>query len=333
MEFTMIKQILTSTLAVATISFATVTNANQAVEINETHPEPGTVEYTGPKYDFSKENDSFRVGFLPAESAADELGRNACLSHYLQQALNVPAPMFYFSEYSGVMEAALSGSMDYVWYGSSSFAGVYLENPDAMEPIITRMQPSGDLGYYSIMISRADSGINNLQDTAGKRMGFPSPNSTSGYLIPSIELPVALNKEMKDHFSTIEFAGDHQLALQGVLKGDYDIAHVWVSGVGEWSEGYTSGALRKAVDKGSLNMDDIQQIWSSKLIPNGPIAVRKAISQEAKDTVLGMQTWIHENDPRCDYNVANGQVRDWVPVDIDFYDSIIKARKAKLEKN
>jgi hypothetical protein len=46
MEFTMIKQILTSTLAVATISFATVTNANQAVEINETHPEPGTVEYT-----------------------------------------------------------------------------------------------------------------------------------------------------------------------------------------------------------------------------------------------------------------------------------------------
>ena len=323
----MLRLALKASVAVAAVAVAT---ASQAVSQT---PEAGSVDYNGPTYDFSQENPQFRIGFLPAESAADVYARNACLSHYAEKALGVPAPMYYFAEYSGLMESALGGNLDYAWFGASSYAGVYLDNPDAMVPVLTRMQPTGDMGYYSIMISRTDSGIDGLDDTKGKRIGFPSPNSTSGYLIPSIELPKALNSTLEDHFSSIEFAGDHQLALQGVISGDYDVAHVWVSGVGEWSEGYTSGALRKAVDKGSVNMDDIQQIWSSKLIPNGPLTVRKGMSDDAKKAVVSMMQWIHENDPKCSENIASGVVREWVEVDHSFYDSIVKARKAKLEKN
>lgn len=321
----MLRIALRTTVAVAAVA---VTAAAHAASHS---PEAGSVEYTGPTFDFSQENPQFRIGFLPAESAADVYARNACLSHYAEKALGVPAPMYYFAEYSGLMESALGGNLDYAWFGASSYAGVYLDNPDAMVPVLTRMQPTGDMGYYSIMISRSDSGINGLEDTAGKRIGFPSPNSTSGYLIPSIELPKALNTTLEDHFSSIEFAGDHQLALQGVVSGDYDVAHVWVSGVGEWSEGYTSGNLRKMVDKGILNMDDIKQIWSSNLIPNGPIVVRKALPQEAKDVMVGMKQWIHANDPECSENVAAGIVKAWVPVDHSFYEVIVKARKAKIE--
>ena len=103
-------------------------------------PEAGSVEYTGPTFDFSQENPQFRIGFLPAESAADVYARNACLSHYAEKALGVPAPMYYFAEYSGLMESALGGNLDYAWFGASSYAGVYLDNPDAMVPVLTRMQ-------------------------------------------------------------------------------------------------------------------------------------------------------------------------------------------------
>jgi len=50
------------------------------------------------------------------------------------------------------------------------------------------------------------------------------------------------------------------------------------------------------VDKGILNMDDIKQMWSSNLIPNGPIAMKKDLSREAKDTMLGMKQWSLAND-------------------------------------
>jgi len=105
----------------------------------------------------------------------------------------------------------------------------------------------------------------------------------------------------------------------------------WVSGVGEWDEGYSSGNLRKMVDKGILNMDDLVQIWSSKLIPNGPIVMPKKLPQEARDTMVGLIKWIHKNDAVCAENIANGIVRDWVEVDHSFYEVVVKARKAKIE--
>ncbi|MEL7396814.1 MAG: phosphate/phosphite/phosphonate ABC transporter substrate-binding protein, partial [Pseudomonadota bacterium] len=193
-----------------------------------------------------------------------------------------------------------------------------------------RMQPTGDTGYYSVMVTLADSGIETLEDMKGKDLGFADPNSTSGFLIPSIELVDQVG-DLSEFFASTEFQGGHENGVLAVLNGDIDAAVTWVSGVGAWEEGYTSGNLRKMVDKGILNMDDIKQIWSSNLIPNGPIVMRKALPQDAKDTMLAMKQWIHENDPACSENIANGIVKAWVPVDHSFYEVIVKARQAKIE--
>jgi phosphonate transport system substrate-binding protein len=289
------------------------------------------VEYTGPKFDFSKVQSEFRIGFLGDEAAQDLLTRNQCLKDYVEAAFGVPAKMFTFKDYAGTMESMLGGNLDYAWFGSSGYAGIYLENLDAVVPVMTRMQPTGDTGYYSVMVARADSGIKTLEDTKGKNLGFSDPNSTSGFLIPSIELVDKVG-DLGSYFGSTKFMGGHENGVLGVLNKDVDVAVTWVSGVGEWTEGYTSGNLRKMVDKGILNMDDIVQVWSSKLIPNGPIVMPKKLPQEARDTMLGMKQWILKNDPKCNENIANGIVRAWVPVDHSFYESIVKARKAKLEK-
>ena len=198
------------------------------------------------------------------------------------------------------------------------------------EPILTRMQPTGDTGYYSVMVARADSGIESIEDLEGKHLGFADPNSTSGFLIPSIELPEQ-GYNLEEYFSETSFNGGHENNVLAVLNGDIDAGVTWVSGVGEWTEGYSSGNLRKMVDKGILNMDDIVQVWSSQLIPNGPIVVRQALPQEAKDVMVGLKKWLVANDPECNENVAAGEVRDWIEVDHTFYDVIVKARQAKIE--
>ena len=42
-----------------------------------------------------------------------------------------------------------------------------------------------------------------------------------------------------------------------MLDGKVDVGTTWASGVGEFNDGYTSGNLRKMVDKGILNMNDL----------------------------------------------------------------------------
>ncbi len=287
-------------------------------------------KYEGPTFDLSGIQDEFRIGFLGDEAAQDIISRNECLVPYVEAAYGIPAKMYTFKDYAGTMESFVGGNLDYTWFGSSGYAGLYLQDPEAGEPIMTRMQPTGDTGYYSVMVTMADSGIESLEDMKGKNLGFADPNSTSGFLIPSIELADQLGN-LDNYFASTEFQGGHENGVLAVLNGDIDAAVTWVSGVGEWDEGYSSGNLRKMVDKGILNMDDIKQIWSSELIPNGPIVMRKALPREAKDTMIGMQQWMHENDPECSENVANGIVKAWVPVDHSFYETIVLARKAKIE--
>jgi phosphonate transport system substrate-binding protein len=304
------------------VSFAVAAIATSAVA--------DASNYAGPTFDMSPVQDVFNIGFLGDEAAQDIIARNECLVDYVEAAYGVEAKMFTFKDYAGTMESFAGGNLDYTWFGASGYAGLYLQNPEAGEPIMTRMQPTGDTGYYSVMVTLADSGIESVEDMKGKNLGFSDPNSTSGYLIPSIELVDQLGP-LDEFFASTEFQGGHENGVLAVLNGDVDAAVTWVSGVGAWEEGYTSGNLRKMVDKGILNMDDIKQIWSSNLIPNGPIVMKKSLPQEAKDTMLGMKQWILENDPVCAENIANGIVKAWVPVDHSFYEVIVKARQAQIE--
>ena len=75
-----------------------------------------------------------------------------------------------------------------------------------------------------------------------------------------------------------------------VLDDKFDVVTTWGSGVGEFSEGYTSGNIRSMVDKGMLDMEDVVQVWQSPLIPNGPLVMRTSLPQEMKDKIIAFYT-------------------------------------------
>ncbi|WP_118133990.1 phosphonate ABC transporter substrate-binding protein [Oceanicella sp. SM1341] len=271
----------------------------------------------------------FRIGILGGENEADRLRSNECIKTRFEELLGVPVSLYPAADYAGVMEGLLGGNLDYAQLGASGYAGVYLENPDAVTPILTVQQLDGSTGYYSVMVARADSGITSLEDMKGKHLGFADPNSTSGYLIPS----VVLSQEgytAGNFFGSTSFSGGHEQNVIAVLNGDVDAGVTWASGVGEWEEGYSNGNLRKMVDKGLLDMNDLVQIWQSPLIPNGPNVVRNALPQEVKDAVKQSLLALPTDDPECFYSSEAGEAKGYVEVDPSFYKPIIDARRAKL---
>ncbi len=275
----------------------------------------------------------FNIGLLGGENAQDRLNSNECLRTYAEEELGVPVKLFAPADYDGVIQGLLGGTIDMAWLGASGYAKTYLTDPEAVEPVLVKANLDGSYTYYSIGFARKDSGITSLADVKGKSFGFGDPNSTSGYLIPSVEIPKITGHSMKsgEYFGEVKFTGGHEQTIVAVNNGDINAGVTWADGQGNWEDGFNSGALRKAVDAGLVDMNDLVEIWRSKPIPEGPVVVRKALPADVKERMTALVAGLKEKDPDCAYGVAAGDTAGFVPITHAYYETIIEVRRQKIE--
>jgi phosphonate transport system substrate-binding protein len=273
----------------------------------------------------------FRIGILGGDNAQDRLNNHACLRAKTAALLGVETKLFAPADYNGVIQGLLGGTIDMAWLGASGYAKTFLSDADAVEPILVKVNVDGGYGYHSIGFARKDAAIASLDDMKGKVFGFGDPNSTSGYLIPSIEIPEQIEATMDsgDYFGEVKFTGGHEQTIVAVNAGDVDGGVTWADGLGNWEDGYNSGALRKAVDAGLVDMNDLVQIWKSKPIPEGPVVLRKELPEEVKVKMTGLMASMASMDYDCFYNIAAGDAKGFMPITHDAYEVIIEARKRK----
>lgn len=90
--------------------------------------------------------------------------------------------------------------------------------------------------YWAQFLVKRDSEIDSLDDLAGLSWAYPDPGSTSGYMVPLLELQEA----GIEPGATVE-AGGHPQAALAVYRGDADFATTFYSPPllpeGTWSEG------------------------------------------------------------------------------------------------
>jgi len=238
----------------------------------------------------------------------------------------VPTKLFVPADYDPVIQGFLGGTMDYAWLGASAYAKIYLADPEAVEVKLTKQNLDDSTGYYSIGFALKDSGIASMDDAKGKVFAFADPNSTSGYLLPGAELAATYGK-LEEYFSEVKMSGGHEQTIVGVANGDFDAGVSWADGLGNWEDGYNSGAFRRAADAGLVEMSNLVEIWRSKMIPEGPLVIRSALPQDVKDKVTTLTADLWETDPECAYNVAAGDAKDFVPVEHSEYEGVVAARK------
>jgi phosphonate transport system substrate-binding protein len=285
---------------------------------------------TATAQDWQSEVSAFRIGLLGGENEADRLRRNECMVEQLGEVLGVPIELYPASDYAGVMQGLVAGQLDAASLGASGYAGIYLQDADAVEPVFVSLESDGSDGYFAMMYARAGSGITSLEDMEGKSLAFADPNSTSGYLVPKAQLEMA-GIEIESYFSSTGFGGGHEQAVIAVLNEQYDAGVTWTSGLGEKSEGFTRGNLRTMVNNGLLDMDDLEIIWTSEIIPNGPWVIRQSLPEQAKELWGEWMENLHESDYECYKEVSQGEGAGFGRVDHAFYEGIIAMRRAELE--
>ena len=279
----------------------------------------------------AQEITEFRIGLLGGENAQDRMASNECLRAYAEEALGVPVRLFTPADYNGVIQGLLGDALDMAWLGASAYAAVYVADEDKIEPVLVKTNLDGSYTYHSIGFARADSGITSLDDMEGKSFAFGAPSSTSGSLMPNVELPAeGYSMTEGEYLSRIGFSGGHEQSIIAVVNGDYDAGVTWADGQGAWEDGYNSGALRKAADSGIVDMNDIVEIWKSSPIPEGPVVLRQALPDDVKQTMIDLVAGLHDSDPTCAYGVAAGETAGFTPVTHEEYQTIIDIRRAEM---
>jgi phosphonate transport system substrate-binding protein len=273
----------------------------------------------------------FNIGLLGGENAQDRLASNECFRAYAEEALGVPVRLFTPADYNGVIQGMLGGTIDLAWLGASAYAAIHIADPDAASPVLVKTNLDGTYNYHSIGFARADSGITSLDDMRGRTFAFADVNSTSGYLVPLVELPeLGYSMTEGEFFGRVVFSGGHEQSLIGVSNGDFDAAVAWADGQGDWADGFNSGAFRRAADSGIIDMNDLVEIWRSSPIPEGPITLRNALPQDVKDTIISLMANLHAVDPQCAYGVAAGETAGFLPIGHDAYQTIIAVRRSQM---
>ncbi|HVZ06876.1 phosphonate ABC transporter substrate-binding protein [Rhodopila sp.] len=271
----------------------------------------------------------FRIGLLGGENTQDRLVRYDGFQKLLEQKLGVPVKLYPAADYAGVMQGMAAGQLDAAAFGASGFAGTWLDCK-CVEPVVVPQEKDGTTYYYSVMVTLANSGIKSLADMKGHSLAFADPNSTSGYLIPSATLK-SKGIDLSDgaYFSRTGFAGGHEQGVVAVLNKQYDACVTWTSGQGDKAEGYTRGNLRSMVDKKMLRMSDINIIWQSGKIPNGPWAVRTALPADLKKEFSDFMLAMPKEHPDVYDAIERGAGVGYVPATMELYKDIIELREAE----
>jgi len=280
--------------------------------------------------DWSKMIDVWRVGILGSENEADALKRYQCLADVVEAEFNVPVELYPATDYAGVMQGLIADQLETAWLGPSSYAGVHLQDPKAVEPILAPINPDGSVGYYSVIVTRSQDPYKSIDDLKGASLVWADPNSTSGYLVPRFELKKA-GYDPETFFGETGFGGGHEQGVVALLNGQYDAAATWISGTGDPAKGYSRGNLRRMVDKGALDMKDIRVVWQSNMIPGSPIVVRQDLPEQIRQEYKQFLMALPEIDPECAQDMMAGEGQGFAEVSQDDYATIIQMRRDILE--
>ncbi len=271
----------------------------------------------------------FRIGLLGGENTSSRLARYDGFQRLLQEALGIPVKLYPAADYAGVMQAMGAGQLDVSEFSPSAFAGAWLDCK-CVEPTVVPQEKDGTVFYVSVMLTRKDSGIMSIEQMKGHSLAWADPNSASGYLIPSASLK-ASGIALADgaYFSRTGFAGGHEQGIVAVLNKQYDACVTWTSGQGDIEQGYSRGAVRGMVDRGMLKMSDVNIIWTSGKIPNGPWGLRSALPAGLKAAFTAFMLDLPKSHKDIYDQIEQGSGVGYVPATLDLYKDIIALRETE----
>ncbi len=239
-----------------------ITACNSPASINTIVSEPVT--------DTQANLESLNVAVIPWQNSNEQAAKLQDLAAYLTEKLGLPVNIELTDSYDAAVDYLVNGEVQMASLGAFTYLQARERNSN-VEPLVVPIDKnSGRPWYTSVMVVRTDSGIDSIEDTAGKRFSFVTDSSTSGFLVPSYNFK-QIDLVPEEHFSSVGFSGGHNKSIEMLVAQDVDVI------VTE-----NLNFTRETKPGGALASGEYKIVWESEPIPNGPIVVSSQLPATLK---------------------------------------------------
>ena len=218
------------------------------------------------------ENKIFNMVFVPASEKGDESDYTG-LIEIVEELTGFEINTIKVTDYNAAVEAMRAGRAHIAWYGGKTYIKA-AEIADA-EAFAAGVRPGEkDAGYYAYFVVKKDSKIKKFTDIKGKVLSLNSIGSTSGDLIPQVELAkINLSTTNEDDFENVFYAGSHDACLLAVLNNKSDVC------------GMSSRNFEARLADNTFKKEDVRIIHKSDRVPPPPLAFSKRIPLEDRNKI------------------------------------------------
>ena len=262
------------------------------------------------------ESKKFNMVFVPASEKGDESDYTGLIK-IVEDLTNFEINIIKVTDYNAAVEAMRAGRAHIAWYGGKTYIKA-AEIADA-EAFAAGVRPGEkDAGYYAYFVVKKDSKIKKFSDIKGKVLSLNSIGSTSGDLIPQVELvKINLSITNENDFENVFYAGSHDACLLAVLNNKSDVC------------GMSSRNFEARLADNTFKKEDVRIIHKSDRVPPPPLAFSKRIPLEDRNKIKKAVLESHQHGEIGGYG---GKMSHYISVKDSDYD-VLRNVVALLKKN
>ena len=253
--------------------------------------------------------------FVPASEKGDESDYKSLIS-IVEKLTNFEINTIKVTDYNAAVEAMRAGRADIAWYGGKTYIkAAEIANAEAFAAGVRPGEKNAN--YFAYFVVKQDSKIKKFSDIKGKVLSLNTIGSTSGDLIPQVELAkINLSTTNKDHFKNVFYAGSHDACLLAVLNNQSDVC------------GMSSRNFEARLADNTFKIEQVRIIHTSDPVPPPPLAYSKKIPLEDRKKIKKAVLEAHKHGEIGGYG---GKMSHYISVKDADYDVLRKV--VELLKN
>lgn len=255
--------------------------------------------------------DTLKVALLPDENARAVIQQNKEFEEYLETTLDKEVELVVTTDYSSMIEAMRFGRLDLAYFGPLSY--VLAKSKSDIEPFAALLE-NGSAVYHSILIANRESGVEKIEDVAGKDVAFGDTASTSSHLIPK---KVLLDNGLKHGADYRQrFTGAHDAVAAAVQNG-----HAQAGGL-------SKPIFESLMKRGIITEDKVRVLTVSEPYPQYPWAMRSSLAPELKERIK--QAYYDLKDPKV---LEPLEAEGFAPVSDSDYDVVRDLAREVMDRD
>lgn len=261
---------------------------------------------------------------VPTEESVAELQLYQPVTKRLAKETGKKIEFFMPTSYASVVEGLLSKFIDVAVLGPYSYVIASSKEP-SIEVFATYAKRPGHMqeegpGYKAALLTKKGSKYTTIDSLKGTTLGLVDPGSTSGNLFPRVVFAPKVGGNLDKYFGKVVYTGSHELSSVAVVKGKVDAAFV------------ATHRFDNVVNKGEVNLEDVNILWQSPAIPQDPFVYRNTLCKNLKDKIKATFLGLSKDDPGEKKFLDNVKSNRFVEMTSADYDIIRELKEAKDAK-